>query len=101
MKLVQHIIVKHKKVHNKKSATSEGKIWKKRISLGVVMPKMSEYVRFVDDNKSMSFHVDDDKLLEKYKNIWRRTEQFKGVGLTILPVHDDKYIKTKTKTNKY
>ena len=49
----------------------------------------------------MSFHVDDDKLLEKYKNIWRRTEQFKGVGLTILPVHDDKYIKTKTKTNKY
>ena len=101
MKLVQHIIVKHKKAHNKKSATSKGEIWKKCTSLGVLMPKMSEYVKFFDDNKLMSFHVDANKLLEKYKNIWRRTEVFKGVGLTILPVHDDKYIKTKTKTNKY
>ena len=63
------------------------------------MPKMSEYVKFLNDNKLMSFHVDDDKLLEKYKNIWRRIEEFKGVELTILPVHDDRYIKTKTKTN--
>ena len=64
----------------------------------VIMAKMIEYVKIFDDNKSMSFHINDDKLLEKYKNIGSKIEELKGDWLTILPVHDDRYIKTKTKT---
>ena len=46
------------------------------------MPKTNEYVktfRVKDGNKDknnelMSFHIDDEKLLEKYKTIWTKIE---------------------------
>ena len=61
---------------------------------------MSEYVKTfkVKDgdkdksNKLTSFHIDDEKLLEKYKVIWTNT------GLNALPVYDDRYIKNKIRT---
>ena len=48
--------------------------------LVLIMPKMSEYVKTfkveegdIDkSNKLMSFHIDDEKLLEKYKVIWTK-----------------------------
>ena len=42
------------------------------------MPKMIEYIKIFDDNKLMSFHINDDKLLEKYKIIWSKIEELKG-----------------------
>ena len=45
----------------------------------------------------MSFRIDDEKLLEKYKDICTKIENFKNVELDALPVYDDKYIKTKTR----
>ena len=49
--------------------------------LGLIMPKMSGYVKtFKLDgdkhkaNKLMSFWIDDEKLLEKYETIWTKIE---------------------------
>ena len=49
-------------------------------------------------NKLMSFHIDDEKLSQKYKAISTKTEDLKNIELTALPVFDDRYIKTKIRT---
>ena len=74
--------------------------------LVLVMPKMSGYVKTFKveggdkdkSNKLMSFHIDDEKLLEKYKVIWTKIEDLKNIELNALPVYDDRYIKTKIRT---
>ena len=43
----------------------------------------------------MSFRIDDEKLLEKYKALWTKIEGLKKIKLNALPVYYDKYIKTK------
>ena len=48
-----------------------------------------------ENNKLMSFGINDEKLLEKYKAIWTRNEDFKNIELNTLPVYDDRYIKSK------
>ena len=49
--------------------------------LVLIMPKMNRYVKTfkVEDkkNKLMSFHIGDEKLLEKYKAIWTKIEDLK------------------------
>ena len=48
--------------------------------LVLIMPKMSWYVKtfkIEDNNKLISFCTDDEKLLEKYKVIWNKTEDLK------------------------
>ena len=66
------------------------------------MPKLSGYVKTfkVEDkiNKLMSFRIDDEKLLEKYKAFWTRIEDLENIELDALPVYDDRYIKTKIRT---
>ena len=70
--------------------------------LVLIMPKMSEYVKTftVEDknNKLMSFHIDDEKLSEKYRAIWTKIEDLKYIKLNDLPVYDDRYIKAKIRT---
>ena len=60
------------------------------------MPKISGYVKKikVEDkiNKLVSFLIDDDMLLEKYKSIWTKTENLRNIELNALPVYDDKCI---------
>ena len=46
----------------------------------------------------MSFRVYDQKLLEKYKAIWTKIEDFKNIQIDIMIVYNDRYIKTKIKT---
>ena len=46
----------------------------------------------------MSFCIDDEKLLEKYKVIWTKIENLKNIELNDLPVSDDRYIKIKIRT---
>ena len=49
--------------------------------LVLIMPKMSGHVKtfkvIEGDNKLMSFRIDDEKLLEKYKAIWTKIEDLK------------------------
>ena len=67
--------------------------------LVLIMPKMSGYVKTlkIEDkcSKLMSFRIDDEKLLEKYKAIWTKFEDLKNIKLNTLPVSDDRYLKTK------
>ena len=58
------------------------------------MPKMSGYVKTFKvkdgdkdrNNELMSFHIDDEKLLEKCKAIWTKIKNFKNIELNALPV---------------
>ena len=43
-------------------------------------------------NKLMSFRIEDEKLLEKYKAIWTKIEDLKNIELNTLPVYDGRYI---------
>ena len=49
-------------------------------------------------NKLMSFRIDDEKLLEKYKAIWTKIQDLKNIVLNAFPVYDYRYIKTKIRT---
>ena len=74
--------------------------------LVLIMPKMSGYVKTFKvkdgdkdkNNKLMSFHIDDEKLLENHSAIWIKIEDFKNIELRGLPVYDDRYIKAKIRT---
>ena len=46
----------------------------------------------------MSFRIDNEKLLEKCRAIWTNIEDLKTIELNILPVCDNKHIKSKIKT---
>ena len=50
------------------------------------------------NNKLMSFCINDEKLLEKYRAIWTKIEDLKNIGLNALPFCDDRYIQTKMRT---
>ena len=69
--------------------------------LVLIMPKISGYVKTFKveegNNELMSFHINDEKLLEKYKAILTKIEDLKNIKLHTLPVYDDRYIKTKSK----
>ena len=46
----------------------------------------------------MSYRIEDEKLLEKYKTIWIKIEDLKNSKLRALLAFDDGYIKTKIRT---
>ena len=66
------------------------------------MPEISGYSQMFkvkeEDHKLMSFRIDDEKQLEKYKAIWNKIEGLKNITLNALPVYDERYIKTKIRT---
>ena len=72
----------------------------------MILPETSGYVKIfkVKDgdkdksNKLTSFHIDDEKALEKYKTIWTRIEDFKNIEFNALPIYDARNIKTKIRT---
>ena len=47
----------------------------------------------------MPFCIDDEKLLEKYKAIWTKIEDLKNIELDGFPFYDDRYVKTKIRTD--
>ena len=66
----------------------------------LIMPKMSGYIKKFkvkerDKNKTiklMSFRNANKKLLEKYKALSTKIEDFQNIQLNALPVPDDRYI---------
>ena len=67
--------------------------------LVLIMPKMSGYIKTFKvkegNNKLMSFRIDDEKLLVKYKAIWTKIKDLKNIKLNALQIYDDRYMKTK------
>ena len=72
----------------------------------LIIPKMTGYVKtFTIDkdgdkdknknNKLMPLHIDENKLLEKYKTIWTKIGDLQNTELNALPIYDNRYIKTK------
>ena len=57
-------------------------------SLVLIMPKISGYVKTLKvkdgdkdkNNKLISFRIDDEMLLEKYKAIWTKIEDLKNIN---------------------
>ena len=60
---------------------------------------MIGYVKCFGNNKTMSFRVTDNNLLEKYIGIWRRVSNLINIEFDSEPVYGDidKYIKIKIK----
>ena len=73
--------------------------------LVLMVPKMSGHVQTFkvkdgdkNENKLMSFHIDDENFLEKHKTIWIKIEVLKNIEWNALPVYDDRYIKANIRT---
>ena len=60
---------------------------------------MTGYARKFDKNVTMSFKINDKKLLKNYSKIWERIESLLNIDFesTLVYGDDDKYIKTKIK----
>ena len=60
---------------------------------------MIGYVKHFDSNKTMSFKVNDNRLLKKYTKIWDKVSILMNIEFDSEPVYgdNDKYIKAKIK----
>ena len=59
---------------------------------------MDGYLKYFDDGrKNMSFVTDDEKIYEKYNEIWEVIRNLLKVDFTVGPVRDDTYLVTKLK----
>ena len=65
----------------------------------VKYPQKIGYIKSFDGNKTMSFKVNEKKLLKKYNKIWEKIADLLNVQFDSDPVYGDneKYIKTKIK----
>ena len=59
---------------------------------------MNEYIKYFDNGgKNMSFVTDDEKVYNKYNEIWEVIRKLLKVKLTVNPVRDDRYLIVKLK----
>ena len=57
---------------------------------------MNGYIKYFDDGgKNMSFVTDDEKIYEKYNEIWEVIRKLLKVDFTVAPVRDDKHLVAK------
>ena len=59
--------------------------------LCVILPRMNEYIKNFDDGgKNMSFIAEDEKVYEKYDEIWNVVKGLLKLKFTTSPIRDDK-----------
>ena len=60
---------------------------------------MIGYVKCFESNKTIPFKINDNKLLKKYNQIWKKVEKLLNIKFDYEPFYgdNDKYIKTKIK----
>ena len=59
---------------------------------------MDGYIKYFDDGgKNMSFVTDDEKIYEKYNEIWEVIRNLSKIDFTVNPVRDDIYLVAKLK----
>ena len=64
----------------------------------VILPQMNGYVKYFDDGgKNMSFVNDDEKVYEKYDEIWTVVKGLLKLKFAASPIRNDKYILVKLK----
>ena len=66
--------------------------------LCVILPQMNGYIKYFDNGvKNMSFFTDNEKVYDKYNEIWEVIRKLLKVKFTVNPVRDDKYLVAKLK----
>ena len=66
--------------------------------LCVILPQMNGYIKYFDDcGKNMSFVTDDEKVYEKYNEIWNVVKGLLKLKFAAIPIRNDKYILAKLK----
>ena len=66
--------------------------------LCVILPQMDGYIKYFDDGrKNMSFVPDDEKIYEKYNEIWEVIRNLLKIDFTVSPVRDYIYLVAKLK----
>ena len=66
--------------------------------LCVILPQMNGYIKyFADGGKNMSFVTDDEKVYEKYDEIWNAVKIPLKLKFAASPIRNDKYILAKLK----
>ena len=66
--------------------------------LCVILPQMNGYIKYFDDGgKNMSFVTNDEKVYEKYNEIWAVIRNLLKIDFTVNPVRDDIYLVAKLK----
>ena len=64
----------------------------------VILPQMDGYIKYFDNGgKNMSFVTDDEKVYDKYNEIWEVIRKALKVKFTVNPVRDDRYLVAKLK----
>ena len=66
--------------------------------LCVILPQMDGYIKYFDDDgKNMSFVTNDEKIYEKYNEIWEVIRNLLKIDFIVNPVRDDIYLLAKLK----
>ena len=66
--------------------------------LCAILPQMDGYIKYFDDGgKNMTFVTDDEKMYEKYNEIWEVIRNLLKIDFTVGPVRDDIYLVAKLK----
>ena len=66
--------------------------------LCVILPQTNGYIKYFDDGgKNMSFVTDDEKVYEKYDEIWNVVKGLLQLKFAASPIRNDKYILAKFK----
>ena len=66
--------------------------------LCVILPQTNGYIKYFEDGgKNMSFVTDDEKVYEKYDEIWNVIKGLLKLKFTVGPIRNDKYISAKLK----
>ena len=66
--------------------------------LCVILPQMNGYIKYFDDGgKNMSFVTDDEKVYDKYDEIWNVVKSLLKLKFAASPIRSDKYILAKLK----
>ena len=61
--------------------------------LCAILPQMNGYIKYFDNGgKNMSFVTDDEKVYDKYNEIWEVIRKLLKVKFTVNPVRDDRYL---------
>ena len=66
--------------------------------LCVILPQMNGYIKYFDNGgKNMTFVTDNEKVYDKYNEIWEVIRKLLKVKFTVNPIRDDKYLVAKLK----
>ena len=66
--------------------------------LRVILPQMDGHIKYFDDGgKNMSFVTDDEKIYEKYHEIWEVIRNLLKIDFTVNPIRGYKYLVAKLK----